>query len=583
MLNMLRLVSKVVNAIDESRLSRLVAKVVNAVDQSPLYQRWKPRFVTLFQLPFKAITILTESSLSRRGLPVTFCAVAAALVVITCLRPTMSGDIASYRIPLGILKGGDLTPEEIHDGSHRIPHDSAGLLVLALCVAGMGVGWFAPKYFPYAAGVLLAGSIVAVTAITINHPALIQLLDREYEQREQIVSVVHKASISQPVVVRGNGRVSEWNSPGEEERQGDMVRGWIYLRYGIWLVAWAVLGAMMSPAGALWRRLRFAGAWALLGGVLACGVCSRRLYAEYQWSQAQELEARRDYAGARKALDAAVARCPEFEQLERTWLLRGKLDWREGRSTTEARFFHVYQLSRDKSRPQAYATGQDLPWLITGTKTYREGGASPNVGFETLGNPIRPPTTLFALDDRRGQFTPKGPLALSYESLRKLEQRQALHASDELFAEAGESQPLVRHQAARMWADSALNYFTGDKVSYLTGREYALEHRELLASFAAWQKAAQRDPSRRDLSFFLAMVQLAVDREHPAVARAQLATAMTGLADLPLHAYVASTLGDAYLEAGHFSESRRSYAESYDVFNLPKKINIHAQRALGGL
>jgi hypothetical protein len=534
------------------------------------------------QLPFKALTGGIEMALSRRGLPVTFFAIAAALALITCLRPPLAQDISSLRVPLGVWKPGKFTPEQIRDGSGGLPADSAGLFLLALCAAGMVVGWLAPKRFPQTAGLLLCGAIVAVTAITVNHPALIQLLDRDYEQREQIVSMVQKLSTTEAVVNRGNGRVSEWDPPAEDEWQADLVRGWIYLRYGMWLVFWAVMGIVLMREGSLRRRLGSVGAWALLGAVVACAVCFPRLYAEYKWYQAQRLEARCDYGGSRTALAAAVSWCPEFNQLERTWLLSGKLDWREGRLTPQQRYFCVYQVARDKARPQAYATVQDLPWLITDTKTYREGGP-PNAGFELLGNPIQPPSTLHSPDVHRGQYTPHGALTQTYEGTHKLELRAAPHLADELFAEAGDSQPVVRYQASRVWTDKGLTSFTGEKVPYVTGREYALEHRELIGSYAAWQKAAQLDPSRRDCTFYLAVAEAAVDRERPQQAQARMATALAGLSDLPMNAYIMSTLGDAYHEAGQMSESRRCYARSYDVFNLPKKINIHAQKALGGL
>jgi hypothetical protein len=537
----------------------------------------------MIRLPFKILTAVMEMVFSRRGLPITFFVIAAGLALATCLRPPLSRDISSVRIPLGLWKARGPTAEQVFDGSRGVPYDSAGVFLIALCAAGVFVVLVAPKRFPQAAGVLVCGSIIAVAAVAINHPALVQLLDREYEQREQIVDVVKKLSSSQPVVIEDNGRVSEWNAPAEDERPGDLVRGWIYLRYGMYLVTWAILGLLLGQTGALGRRLRFAGGWVLLGGVLACVVCFPRLYAEYKWSQAQQLEARCDYTAARDALAAAVDRCPEFEQLERTWLLRGKLDWREGRSTTEARFFRIYQITRDKTRPQAYATGQDLPWLISGTKSYREGGAPPNAGFESLGNPIRKPTTLDCQDFRRKEWTPPGAVTEAYYGTHRREQRQAYHLASALYAETEDCPPVVRKQAAQTWTDTGITFFMGERVTYLTGREYALEHRMLYAAYTSWEKAAQIDPSRRDCSFYLGLAQAAMDRERPHLARAQLAGMLTGLADVPLHAYIMSSLGDAYLEAGQMNDSRRSYAESYDVFNLPKKINIHAQKALGGL
>jgi hypothetical protein len=532
---------------------------------------------------FRTVTGLTEALLSRRGLALFFLTVAAALAVASCLRPPLSQDILSVRIPLGVWKGGSPAPEDLLNGSSKIPYDSAGVLLLAVIAAGMVVVFLAPQRFGLVAGLLFSVAIAVGAAAALNHPALIELMDHEYEQRAQIASVLPKLSAAQTLPSYENGRVDASLAPREEEQRADLVRGWVYWQYWTWFLVWILLGVVLGCAGGLWQRLRTTLAWGLLGVVLACGVCFQRLYAERAWSQAKRLEGEGNYAGSRRALERAVARFPEFERLERTWLLRGKLDWREGRSTPQERFFRIYQLARDKAQPRAYVTREDLPWLINIAADERQGLGSPDTGSELIGNTPKPPTAVGAREDRRGHLTPPSPIAKNYPHARELEQRQAGIHAEELLAAEGANRPAVRFQTARIWTDIGLTFFTKEKVWTDPGREYALRHRELTTAHDAWRKAAEMMPGKRDCSFYMALVQAVTDRDHPRAARDRLAAMLSRLADRPLHAYILSLLGDAYSEAGELTGGRKFYAESYDVFCLPKRINNHAQKALGGI
>jgi hypothetical protein len=180
-----------------------------------------------------------------------------------------------------------------------------------------------------------------------------------------------------------------------------------------------------------------------------------------------------------------------------------------------------------------------------------------------------------------------------YRAVHKLEERRAVALMDELAAEADAGQPAVKQQASRLWADLGIAYFTQERVSpALTGRDFCLRHKDLTSAYDAWQKAVDVTPGRRDCAVFLGVVESNRDIAHPTVAERRLAAVLFRLADRPLQAYVFSAMADAYLaaekEAGRSRETdlnhaRRFYAQSYDVYNLPKKINIHAQKALGGL
>src|SRR5205807_8744926 len=140
------------------------------------------------------------------------------------------------------------------------------------------------------------------------------------------------------------------------------------------------------------------------------------------------------------ALQAAVALFPEFEQLERTWLLAGKLDYRQRRATPAARFFHAYQLGRNKVRPRARAYQQDLPWLIARTQDFREGLYTPPSGYDRTLSPgvVNTGTP----DDRIGYHVGgltswASPIYQTYWFANFWEPRQALVLMEELLAEGG--------------------------------------------------------------------------------------------------------------------------------------------------
>src|SRR5437868_4022231 len=295
----------------------------------------------------RGVAALLEGMLSRRGLASAFLLGATTLVMGGWLRPPLSADIRGVSIPLGIGKK-TLAAEEILQGPERLPADSAGLLLLAVIAAGTALVLWHPQALGLVAGLLLCSALAANAAVAFNHPALIEMLDREFEQRRQIASMSAEtpegtpmSPEENPMAAPNNGRIGLAGAPEADEQRADFMRGWVYVLYGYWLIPWALAGVLFGSPGPLRRRCAAAALWTVLGVAMAGFVCSERLHAEYQWSRALTLEGQGDYGAAQEALQAAVALFPEFEQLERTWLLAGKLDYRQRRATPAARFFHA--------------------------------------------------------------------------------------------------------------------------------------------------------------------------------------------------------------------------------------------------
>jgi hypothetical protein len=521
-----------------------------------------------------------ELPLSRRGLPIAFLVVAAGLVLPGWLHPPLSADISSLRLSLGLWPGANSSSQAILHGRSPIPLDSAGLFLLALIAFGILLVYWRPQRLSLATGLLLAGALGVNAAIALNHPALIERLDDEYAQRQQMANLISASPMPNALTRVDNDRIGLPGAPKADEQRADVLRGWEYLGYGRWLVVWAAGGLLLGNPGLLWQRLMRLAAWGGAGTMLAGLMCGPRLLAEYHWLEANRLEGECNLPAARQSLETAVSIFPEFERLERTWLLAGKLDQRVGRSTPARRFFLAYQLARKKDSPRALAYQEDLPWIMAQTLDYREGLQTVPAGFnETL--PVGTGDNE-APDDREGVAAPRGPLSEAYRLSHVLENRQALGLLEDLTRNAGPEQPAVRHQAARLWTDTGLRYYSRSPVLTDSGLDYSRQNQNLTSAHSAWQRAAQFAPGL-DRTFYQGVVQARIDPTHPERVEDYWQPLLTGLGDQILRADVLATLGDAYFDAGQAATARQRYADSFKSFLLPRTVNYRAQKHMGGL
>lgn len=541
--------------------------------------RWVRRAISL---PLLIAAFVAERLVSRRGLILGFFLAAAWLATAAWLRPPLSRDIHGLNLPLSAWPGGitseqvlnpsvygkdrdatkdrRVTADEILNGPHQILVDSIGALLLAIIVVGGATALLRPRCFGVAAGFLLSASLCANAAVVLNHPRLVYLLDLELEQRAQMARLYWFAD-NNSATNNFNDRISgqpasslpaglltansgpNWAPslasvydflPAIEEERGGWERGLLYIRWGPYLVLLAFAGALIGLRGTLSRRVRNAALYTLLGTVLAGLACSERLRAEYYWQNAKILEGRCDYAGARTALEACCSASRAFQEREQTWLLAGKMDDVDARVTPARQFFRAFQAYRPKPRPGPMARLEDLPaWPTTMTRDSREWRLAVGISQGVLG----------------GQEVPRQSVAT---------------------------------QAARFWTQIGLMYYLqGPRVTD-SGFQYPRRERVLTAALEAWRTATRLAPSNWDPLLYQGLALARTDRDQPLRVREVLQPLLDGLVDRPVRADIMATLADCYLEAGQYHEFLPFYKESADEYTLPKIVNHHAFKGLGG-
>jgi tetratricopeptide (TPR) repeat protein len=359
-----------------------------------------------------------------------------------------------------------------------------------------------------------------------------------------------------------------------------MKRGWFYLGYGRWLVVWAMAGILFASPGVFGRRLIRLAGWTTAGVALGCVICFPRLLAEFHWCHAKRLEAACRYQAARESLARAVAVFPAFDRLERTWLLKGKLDYFLGGTTPEEQSYRAFQLTRKKDSPEAEASQEDMEWTIAETLDYRQGLQTVPAG---LGETFQPGVSdVEAPDDREGMAAPRGLYTRGYRAAHAKQLRQAIGLLEDLQNGRPNGHPVVLGQTARLWTDAGLRRYLRAPSFSDSGFDYYRQNQNMTGAMACWEHAAKLRTTP-DLVFYLSTLQGRVDPIHPDDIENELRPLVNSLSDQILRAEILANLGDSYFAAGRHDVSRRRYAESFKSFLLPRVINYRAQKPLGGL
>jgi hypothetical protein len=545
--------------------------------------------------PMRVLAWGMDRAFGRRGLPALFFLLAVIVATAYWVRPPISSDIRSVHLSLGLLSPKEQGPEQLLRGPRRIPEDipldSAGGLALACIGGGLLLVLIAPRLLGFAAGVLLCAAVAGNAAI-VNHPLLVEMMDQEFAQRRQIEDQIFVAPAQKHLTNSGNGRLSSLVYPCDGEQPGDLLRSWNYLLYGRWLVLWALLGILCGAAGSLQRRLLVTGAWLAVAVLLATGLCSRRLRAERHWLEAVDLESRNRPEEAGQALGRAKELFPEFAAMHRTWLLQGKLDYRLGKATKEERYFHLYQVARDRDVPRAVAWQEDLPWLIPNATDLRTGLKVPQNGSDVFAVPVDRPDRTGIVNFRVGPPPPpKDAYSGNYELDIHTQDLEIAAAIQDCLRGDAAANPTVKAAASRAWTQIGLRHNTETPhFNDSAGLDYWRLKRVLTSADVAYRRAAQLAPGGRDTAFYLASVEGFIQRDHPELAEAHLGPWLEGAGDRAVYADALAGLGASFFQAGKSTEAREryvkkareAYANSVQMLSLPKVINTRALQGVGG-
>jgi tetratricopeptide (TPR) repeat protein len=172
------------------------------------------------------------------------------------------------------------------------------------------------------------------------------------------------------------------------------------------------------------------------------------------------------------------------------------------------------------------------------------------------------------LDFRAGRHTPQETFFRAFQYRLKGNWTEALALMSEV-RRAAEGEPAVRFQGVQVNAAAGLRYFGQGRLE---------------AAVDLWQQATLLVPEIIDSRLMLAVAQARLDPHHPGRVEQSLGPLLTrSVADQPLRADSLVVLGNALFEAGRIREARRRYAESMDLFSLPRIVNFGAAKGLGGL
>jgi hypothetical protein len=298
------------------------------------------------------LTSVLEAAFSRRGLALGFLAIAVWSLRLGWVRPPLSGDLHSFQLSIGLSVNAP--PAELVQGPAPILLDSVGVILAILIALGAVLVLILPERLSLAAGLVFCAAIAGNAAIVFNHPALIQHLDDEAQQRFNILQTIGAEPDEDSMAETKNARV-ELVLAGDEIAQQHWLHGFQYLCYGPWLVFWAGLGVLWGSPTSLRGGLHSLFVYGLAAIGLTCAVCGPRLMGEYYWMKALQLEAEHNASAARQALETGLSVFPEARFLERTWLLSGKIDLAEGNATPESSLYTIHRLYQKHERERALA------------------------------------------------------------------------------------------------------------------------------------------------------------------------------------------------------------------------------------
>jgi tetratricopeptide (TPR) repeat protein len=317
-----------------------------------------------------AFSRVAGAALSNRGLTVVVLLASLVLVTGPWLRSSVSRDFRGIHIPWNNTADAPFLPENVAQAPRAWRWDSIATPMIAIVAVGVVIALVRPRWTSHVFGLLLAVSIPALAVSLWNHPGLFEFFESEIRGRSMLRTVFREAS-DDMMTARAPDRLQAFGGQVGKadllEPRHAMLLPLQYWMYGPWLVALALIATIATRKDSWSRRVVYAGSWAGAGVLLAAAATWPRLLAEYHWAQSDAHEARNQFAEAQCSLEAAHASMPELGRLERYWMAKGRLDFRQRRSGEYCAFFIAKQyldirdLDRARAELEPYAYAQGAP------------------------------------------------------------------------------------------------------------------------------------------------------------------------------------------------------------------------------
>lgn len=307
--------------------------------------------------PMHTATWVVSRALRPRPLAVCFFGFLVWPAAFHCLRPPLSHDVSGFELPLfgepmRILQEGE-NPLTTHGWVWLSP----GVLVAGLAVLCALAVLVRIERFAAASGIMLAGWLVCDASLAINQPIIVEQMDRQLEAHTALRTML-LATAHPEVDIMAYPRYSRAALHG---RRGGILRGFDYFPVGrSTFLALAFFGVVLGQRSSLRRRLGLAAVWIVVGLLAAGIVCGRRLTAEWYWQRAVIAEANGDLYQADAMYEHSLRIVPALKNLERTWALRGLIDFQRGRRTPAARYFVGTQWARNGRLDEAISEFERL-------------------------------------------------------------------------------------------------------------------------------------------------------------------------------------------------------------------------------
>ncbi len=301
----------------------------------------------ILSAPLAILALVMSLLFSRRVILLVVIAAAGVLAWGPWLRPPLSRDFRGTQLTWNTAASLSDDPLSILESPRDQPLLSIGFVLLVAIAVGGAILLLLPATAPYVFGGLLVLSVSAVASCQFNHPALIEVLEIESEQRRdmrRLFAIQHEDLLTG----LSSDRVYDPTDRSDLAPIGLIdVSASRFQMFGPWLVGLLGFAFLATTTGAWQQRIKV-----LFGGLVLCLTAAAivawpRGVMQYQLDKAYRQEMNDKYREAQQSLAQALDIFPSLHHTRRFWLASGRLAYRLQENNLQSTFFQAHQLMLD--------------------------------------------------------------------------------------------------------------------------------------------------------------------------------------------------------------------------------------------